>query len=147
MAIQEHYNEALGVLHRMFRHIFDGLESRFAKELEVIRSQYPSEPVKFTEQPLIIHWGDAMKMLRDAGHEVDELADLSSALELTLGDLVKAKYGADFYILDQYPSGIRPFYTMPSASNPLYSNSYDLFIRGQEICSGAQRCHEPVSTM
>jgi aspartyl/asparaginyl-tRNA synthetase len=76
--------------------------------------------------------------------KVDELADLSSSLELTLGDLVKAKYNADFYILDQYPSGIRPFYTMPNANNPLYSNSYDLFIRGQEICSGAQRCHETV---
>jgi aspartyl/asparaginyl-tRNA synthetase len=24
-----------------------------------------------------------------------------------------------------------------------YSNSYDMFIRGQEICSGAQRCHDP----
>ena len=42
MAIQEHYNEALVVLHRMFRHIFDGLEVRYAKELEVIRTQYPS---------------------------------------------------------------------------------------------------------
>ena len=29
---------------------------------------------------------------------------------------------------------------------PSYIYSYDLFIRGQEICSGAQRCHEPVST-
>jgi len=24
-----------------------------------------------------------------------------------------------------------------------YSNSYDMFIRGQEICSGAQRVHDP----
>ena len=24
------------------------------------------------------------------------------------------------------------------------SNSYDIFIRGQEICSGAQRCHDSV---
>jgi len=56
---------------------------------------------------------------------------------------VKTKYQADFYALDQYPSVVRPFYTMPSMINPLYSNSYDLFIRGQEICSGAQRCHEP----
>jgi aspartyl/asparaginyl-tRNA synthetase len=55
---------------------------------------------------------------------------------------VKEKYNADFFILDQYPSAIRPFYTMPSPTNPLYSNSYDMFIRGQEICSGAQRCHE-----
>ena len=54
--------------------------------------------------------------------QVDDLADLSSSIELTLGELVKAKYNADFFILDQYPSAIRPFYTMPSTTNPLYSN-------------------------
>ena len=54
--------------------------------------------------------------------QVDTMADLSSALELTLGDLVKEKYKADFFILDQYPLSIRPFYTMPSATNPLFSN-------------------------
>ena len=55
---------------------------------------------------------------------MDELGDLSSAIELILGDLVKKKYDADFFFLDQYPSAIRPFYTMPSAENPLYSNRY-----------------------
>jgi aspartyl-tRNA synthetase len=73
MSIQEHYNEALGVLHRMFRHIFDGLEKRYEKELAIVRAQYPSEPVRFTDEPLILHWGDAMKMLKDAGHEVRAL--------------------------------------------------------------------------
>jgi len=77
--------------------------------------------------------------------KVDDKADLTGALELSLGQLIKNKYQADFYALDQYPSAVRPFYTMPNIINPLYSNSYDLFIRGQEICSGAQRCHEPVS--
>jgi aspartyl-tRNA synthetase len=76
--------------------------------------------------------------------EVNEFDDLSSSLESILGELVLEKFGADFYALDQYPSQVRPFYTMPNAENKLYSNSYDLFIRGQEICSGAQRCHEPV---
>lgn len=76
--------------------------------------------------------------------QVDEYEDLSSATELQLGQLVKQKYHSDFFILDQYPAKIRPFYTMPSRSNPLFSNSYDMFIRGQEICSGAQRCHDPV---
>lgn len=55
---------------------------------------------------------------------MDELADLSSSLELTLGQLVRDKYKADFFMLDQYPSNIRPFYTMPSPSNPLFSNRY-----------------------
>lgn len=46
-------------------------------------------------------------------------------------------------MLDKYPMAIRPFYTMPDPENPDSSNSYDIFIRGQEICSGAQRCHDP----
>lgn len=128
----------------MFRHIFEGLESRYAKELQVIRSQFPSEPVKFTDKPLIIHWPEAMQLLKDAGHEVNPLEDLNTALELQLGSLIKQKYGADFFALDQYPLNIRPFYTMPNTTNPTYSNSYDLFIRGQEICSGAQRVHDAV---
>ncbi|KAJ1439673.1 aspartate-tRNA ligase [Ochromonadaceae sp. CCMP2298] len=143
MSIQFHYNEALEVIHHMFRHIFTGLEERYAEELKIIRLQYPSEPVTFTDKPLTIHWPQGMAMLKEAGHEVDELGDLTGAHELALGGLVKAQYGADFFALDQYPVGIRPFYTMPSQSNPLLSNSYDLFIRGQEICSGAQRCHIP----
>lgn len=48
-----------------------GLEERYAEELAVIRTQYPSEPVKFTEKPLVVHWGEAMQLLRDAGHEVE----------------------------------------------------------------------------
>jgi aspartyl-tRNA synthetase len=31
---------------------------------------------------------------------------------------------------------------MPDPSNPDYSNSFDIFIRGEEIISGAQRIHD-----
>jgi aspartyl-tRNA synthetase len=30
--------------------------------------------------------------------------DLSTSVEIRLGELVKEKYGVDFYILDQYPA-------------------------------------------
>jgi aspartyl-tRNA synthetase len=32
---------------------------------------------------------------------------------------------------------------MPDPANPGYSNSYDFFMRGEEIMSGAQRVHDP----
>lgn len=32
---------------------------------------------------------------------------------------------------------------MPDAIDSRYTNSYDMFIRGEEICSGAQRIHDP----
>ncbi len=35
MAITDHYDETLGVIHRMFRTIFNGLEERFPTELKV----------------------------------------------------------------------------------------------------------------
>ena len=82
-------------------------------------------------------------MLREDGLEPGQFDDLSGAHELRLGELVKEKYGTDFFMLDRYPASVRPFYTMPCEDDKRYSNSYDMFIRGQEICSGAQRCHDP----
>ena len=144
MEIKQHYNETLLVLHKLFQDIFIGLESRFSAELAVIRHQYPSSPVVFTEKPLIIHWQDGLKLLRSNGIEAGDYDDLSTAQEIALGAIVKEKYHSDFFILDQYPSAVRPFYTMLNPDDVNYSNSYDIFIRGQEICSGAQRCHDPV---
>lgn len=44
---------------------------------------------------------------------------------------------------------VRPFYTMPATDEPIemdgqkvyLSNSYDVFMRGEEIISGAQRVY------
>ncbi len=46
----------------------------------------------------------------------------------------------DTYLTHVYPPkpDIRPFYVMPSPDDNRFSNSYDVILRGQEICSGAQ---------
>ena len=69
--------------------------------------------------------------------------DLSTETEKALGRMVKEKYDTDFYMLYGYPSAVRPFYTMLDPHDPNYTNSYDFFMRGEEITSGAQRIHEP----
>lgn len=144
MSIDDHYMETLEVIHEMFKHIFTGLESKMANEIAVIREQYASEAVTFTDEPCVLHWPEAMEILTEKGFDIGEgMGDLTGAMELALGEVVKEKYGTDFFMLDKYPMEIRPFYTMPDPENPKFSNSYDIFIRGQEICSGAQRCHDP----
>ncbi|RMZ52373.1 hypothetical protein APUTEX25_000648, partial [Auxenochlorella protothecoides] len=86
---------------------------------------------------------DVVDRLFHTMFEVDPFGDLNTELERVLGKIVAEKYNTDFYILHRYPSAIRPFYTMPCKDDERYSCSYDIFIRGEEIISGAQRIHDP----
>ena len=107
-------------------------------------------------------------MLIDSGYKEDDgsdpspLRDLSTKAEQTLGRLVREKYQTDYYILgrrdspdyataypnpisiDKFPASARPFYTMPDPENSQLSNSYDIFIRGEEVFSGTQHIHDAV---
>lgn len=143
MAFNYHYHEVLEVIGALFVDIFKGLQSKFATEIESVGRQYPSEPFKFLEPSLRLEFAEAVAMLRESGIEMNDEEDLNTANEKLLGKLVKAKYDTDFYILDKFPLSVRPFYTMPDPQNNKYSNSYDLFMRGEEIMSGAQRIHDP----
>ncbi|KAH7420534.1 hypothetical protein KP509_13G011400 [Ceratopteris richardii] len=170
MEIKEHYFEVLDILDELFVFVFDGLHQHCSKELEAINEQYPFEPLKYLKKTLRLTFEEGLQLLKDDGIELDPFGDLDTASERRLGTLVKEKYGlcvtcvvnvvsclrvvqilfvtfgrynTDFYILHRYPLAVRPFYTMPCFDNPQYSNSFDVFIRGEEIISGAQRVHDP----
>ncbi|RNF24100.1 putative aspartyl-tRNA synthetase [Trypanosoma conorhini] len=68
--------------------------------------------------------------------------DINTTNEKLLGRLVRERYGVDFFISDRFPSAARPFYTMQCPDDERFTNSYDMFIRGEEISSGAQRIHD-----
>ncbi|TPX36166.1 hypothetical protein SmJEL517_g01658 [Synchytrium microbalum] len=142
MAFEEHYHEVLELLGDLFVYIFDGLKKRYGDHLDTVGRQYPFEEFQYLRKTLILQFKDGVAMLKAAGIEMGEFEDLTTANERTLGKLVKEKYETDFYILDKFPLAVRPFYTMPDPKNAGYSNSYDFFIRGEEIMSGAQRVHD-----
>ncbi|KAH3670339.1 hypothetical protein WICMUC_004835 [Wickerhamomyces mucosus] len=147
MAFEEHYHEVLDLLSELFIFIFTELKSRYAKEIAVVRKQFPVEEFKLPKDGKIIrlHFKEGIELLRTKGGrtDIDDFEDLSTEDEKLLGKLVREKYDTDFYILDKFPLAIRPFYTMPDPEDPRYSNSYDFFMRGEEILSGAQRVHDP----
>jgi aspartyl/asparaginyl-tRNA synthetase len=137
MVIKEHYFEVLDMLAGMFVYIFENLEKRFKPHLNTIKEQYPFEDFKCKTPVVKIHFKDGVKMLHAAGIEQGALDDLSTESEKALGRLVKEKYDTDFYMLYGYPAAIRPFYTMLDPTDSNYTNSYDFFMRGEEIVSGA----------
>ncbi|KAH3666817.1 hypothetical protein OGAPHI_003266 [Ogataea philodendri] len=145
MAIEEDYHEAVDLLSDLFIFIFSELKTRYAKEIATVRKQFPVEEFKLPKdgKMVVLHYKEGIQMLRDAGKDVDDYEDLSTENEKLLGKLVRDKYDTDFYILDKFPLAVRPFYTMPDPEDSNYSNSYDFFMRGEEILSGAQRIHDP----
>eukprot|EP01098_Paradermamoeba_levis_P002092 TRINITY_DN124_c0_g1_i4.p1 TRINITY_DN124_c0_g1~~TRINITY_DN124_c0_g1_i4.p1 ORF type:complete len:567 (-),score=222.64 TRINITY_DN124_c0_g1_i4:46-1746(-) len=142
MAFYDHYHEVLDILDDLFVHIFEGLEKNHASDIALISQQYSITKFEFKKPSLRLNFWEGIALLREAGVQIGDFEDFSTAQERTLGKIVKEKYGTDFYMLDKFPLDVRPFYTMDDPADPRYSNSYDFFMRGEEIVSGAQRIHD-----
>lgn len=148
MQIDEHYHEALRMVDNTLKHIFEGVYKRYPKEIELIKHQFPHEDLVWLEKTPVLPFREAITMLNETGWKgedgkplpLDE--DLGTRDEIQLGRVVKEKYKTDYYIMDKFPASARPFYTMPDPENSAYTNSFDVFVRGQEIISGGQRVHD-----
>ena len=115
-----------------------------AEQLEALEAQQAKAEAAGREEEV----KEALKLIADhkahlatvAKH--GDLEDISTRDEKLLGVVMNRVKGIDFYVIDKFPADLRPFYTMPDPSDPTVSNSYDIFIRGEEVTSGAQRIHD-----
>ncbi|KAF6233599.1 hypothetical protein HO173_008156 [Letharia columbiana] len=148
MTIRHHYHEVLSFGESLMIYIIRGLQTQeYPKKLtNIIKEAGYPEAGTFQlppgDQAIRITFAEAKALLSEAGVEAGEPdSDIDTAQEKALGKIMLEKYKTDFYTVDQYPRSLRPFYTHPSPHDPALTNSYDFFMRGQEIMSGAQRIH------
>lgn len=143
MEFKEHYFEVLDLIGELMIYMVNNLKERYSREMAIVNEQYPFEEFKISNPVVKLSFKDGVDMLHAAGVEQDPFDDLSTETEKALGRLVREKYDTDFYMLYGYPVSARPFYTMLDPNDERYTNSYDFFMRGEEITSGAQRIHDP----
>ena len=92
-------------------------------QIETVKRFYPHDDVVILDETPRIPFTEGIRMLKESGwteedgRELSEYEDLSTRAEQRLGQLVKEKYGADYYIIDKFPLEVRPFYTMPDPEN------------------------------
>jgi len=170
MTFKDHYHEVLEILDGLFNHIFEGLNKRYSVEIDAIRQQYGFEDLKWKYPCLRLTFKEAIQLLRKRGPGIleqrlgaaksdyekgiisahlqsvkghDDEDDISTEDEKLLGVIIREDYGEELYIIDKFPKDVRPFYTMADPTDPKWTNAYDVFLRGEEITSGAQRIHDP----
>ncbi|KAL2754812.1 hypothetical protein ACRALDRAFT_1051327 [Sodiomyces alcalophilus JCM 7366] len=156
MEIRHSYIEVLSLLEGVLLAIFRGIQERCADEIEIVRSVYHSEPLLLPEpgKEVRLTFAEAQKLLREEGPpefaNVRDDEDMSTPQEKALGEVVRAKYKTDFYVIDKFPETARPFYAKIDDEGTTVgdgvrvTNAFDMFIRGQEVLSGGQRIHDPV---
>ncbi|KAI1482328.1 aspartyl-tRNA synthetase [Daldinia eschscholtzii] len=149
MMIQKDYHEAMDVIDEMLKSIFKGIYSRYRKEIDNIKTRFPHEDLVWLDQTPRLTFKEGVQLLNssgwtdDDGKPASENEDLGTRAEIRLGQLVKEKYGTDYFILDKFPASARPFYTHLDPNDETVTNSFDIFLRGQEITTGGQRINNP----
>lgn len=141
------YHEAMHLIDDLLKSIFTKLMKEYRLEIDTVKTLFPVDDFVWLEETLVLEYHEGIQILVDSGYTEENGAvpksddDLSTRAEIRLGALIKEKYKTDYYILDKFPVKVRPFYTMPDSKSDVASNSFDIFVRGQEIISGSQRIH------
>ncbi|OQE15553.1 hypothetical protein PENFLA_c031G09198 [Penicillium flavigenum] len=146
---RNHYHEVLDFAENLLVFILTQLKERYATQIATIQKSYPKAgdfKLPKDGKALRLNYMDGVALLKEAGVDVSEQEsfenDFTTAMEKQLGQIIRDKYDTDFYVLDKFPMAVRPFYTKADPNDKRFSNSYDFFMRGEEIMSGAQRIHD-----
>lgn len=118
--------------------MFEYIENNYLEEINYIKEIHNFEKFNCPKDPIIITFLEGVKLLEAEGFTQDVNKDLETINERKLGEIIKRNTGSDLFALTEYPLQARPFYTKKTTDG-LFTNSYDLIMRGNEILSGAQR--------
>ncbi len=122
--------DVIDELSRVMRAIVNNVRGKFRPELPAIES---IPQIDFLEARQIL----AEKFGKTAGVE----GDLDTEGERLIGQWAQESLKSELLFVTGYARSCRPVYTMPLATDPARTASFDLLYRGVEISTGGQRIH------
>lgn len=128
------HNDAMDVLAEVALHLIESTNEKCQRELKLLKRE-----LKVPDKVNRHSYSDIVKKLGKAGSPIKWGDDFSKEDEKMMPDVL----GEELFIITEWPTDIRAFYSMPSSEDPKICNAYDLVYMGMEIASGAQRIHSP----
>jgi nondiscriminating aspartyl-tRNA synthetase len=126
-------SDALDVLEKTFLDILKTVKESNQKELELLDS-----PINIQKVPRYTYT-QLVDKLNSEGIPMNWGEDFDREKEAKLNQIL----GVEAYIIKDWPTKIRAFYSMPYQDDENICKAYDLIYKGLEISSGAQRIHIP----
>ena len=122
---------------------FKRVEKDCKEELETLglKLNIPKAPFPIIEFPKVY------EILEEMGKKIEYGQEPDREGEMLLYQYVKNKYNHDFFFLNRFPFGIKPFYVMKIDNEPEWARSTDMIYKGTELSSGGQREHRHTKLM
>jgi aspartyl-tRNA synthetase len=128
------HNDAMDMYGKVMLHILSRVDEAMGDEIRKLSPDFsaPKSIPRYTYTELI-------DKLKQAGYAIEWGDDFSREAEKKIYEIL----GEDIYVIYDWPTEIRAFYSMPDSENPKICHAYDLMYKGLEISSGAKRIHVP----
>lgn len=137
-------DELMALEARMFKYIFEVLNTQYLSELQMYIGKNNKLPT-LTNFPKI-KFNEAKALYANAHPEIRESVlsepDFSPEEEKWIGKYFLDNYNSPLVFITHYPTSKRPFYTKEDPSDPTYTLSFDVLLNGLEITTGGQRIHD-----
>ncbi|HJJ46651.1 MAG TPA: aspartate--tRNA(Asn) ligase [Methanocorpusculum sp.] len=125
--------DAMSVLENVVSYTYQYVKNHCQAALETINiTDFKVPAVPFPR----ITYQQAIEIATEGGEPLSFGDDLSSVAERIIGEKMNT-----MYFITEWPSAIRPFYTMPFLDRSEVCRAFDMMHPRMELSSGAQRCH------
>lgn len=138
MGFIDSFEEVMQMLASYIKYMLGELKEKYEHEISLLKVELP----EFGEGIPSVSFSDAKEIAASIlSRPISDPLDIEPEEERVLCEYIKRESGSDFVFITNYPTAKRPFYTMPSEDNPIYTEGFDLLVRGLEISTGGQRIH------
>jgi aspartyl-tRNA synthetase len=121
----------------LIQKVLGEVKKEYGKE---IKEKFDIE-IKDPEEIPTITVEEAKKKLATANIPSKGVGDFSPEEEKSLGEIIEKETGSEFFFMIDYPHASRAFYHMKDREDPSLALGFDLFWKGLEVTTGAQREH------
>lgn len=126
-------DDVMQILEDLVSRVFLDVKKKCTSELKTLEHELEVPKTPFPR----VTYDEALKKLERGGLKILWGEDLSMPAERKLGELM----GGAYFVTD-WPSAIKPFYTMPREDNPRLAHAFDLMHKEIELASGGTRVHQ-----